>query len=163
MFFLNRRASVPWPGQARGRRSRLADPLCPWGERATACSGPWLSSRWRSVEKGIPALIRNHIDVVKNLVNSAENIQADGLPECLARDLIWLCVIFYIHIAGYNYDKNTDNDLKELQGLIKQKATIPELDPVSQQVPDSAPSVDKNSMAETIGQPETISNPWPIP
>jgi hypothetical protein len=141
----------------------LAGRLCPWGERATACSGPWLSSRWRSVEKGIPALFRNHIDVVKNPVNSAKNVQADGLPECLARDLIWLCVIFYIHIAGYNYDKNTDNDLKELQGRIKHQATISELDPVSQQVPDSAPNVDKNSMAETIGQPETISNPWPIP
>jgi predicted ATPase len=120
-------------------------------------------SRWRSVEKGIPALIRSQIDVDKNAVDSAEIIQADDLPDYLTQDLIWLCVLLYTHIAGCNYDKNTEDVLKELQGHIKHQATIPELDPVSQQVPDLAPNIDKNSMAETIGQPETIPNTWPIP
>jgi hypothetical protein len=120
-------------------------------------------SRWRSVEKGIPALIRNQIDVVKNPVNSAESIQADDLPDYLTQDLLWLCILVYIHIAGCNYDKNTENDLKELQGHIENQVTKSELDPVGEQVPDLAPNIDNNSIAGPIDQPETTPNPWPIP
>ena len=120
-------------------------------------------SRWRSVEKGIPALIRNQIDVVKNPVNSAESIQADDLPDYLTQDLLWLCILLYIHIAGCNYDKNTENDLKELQGHIENQVTKSELESVGEQVPDLTPNVVNNSMAETIDQAETIPNRWPIP
>jgi hypothetical protein len=120
-------------------------------------------SRWRSVEKGIPALIRNQIDVVKNPVNSAESIQADDLPDYLTQDLLWLCILLYIHIAGCNYDKNTENDLKELQGHIEKQVTKSELESVGEQVPDLAPNLVNNSMAETIDQAETIPNRWPIP
>ena len=120
-------------------------------------------SRWRSVEKGIPALIRNQIDVVKNPVNSAESIQADDLPDYLTQDLLWLCILLYIHIAGCNYDKNTENDLKELQGHIENQLTKSELASVGEQVPDLVPNVVNNSMAETIDQAETIPNRWPIP
>jgi hypothetical protein len=120
-------------------------------------------SRWRSVEKGIPALIRNQIDVVKNPVNSAESIQTDDLPDYLTQDLLWLCILLYIHIAGCNYDKNTENDLKELQGHIENQVTKSELESVGEQVPDLTPNVVNNSMAETIDQAETIPNRWPIP
>ena len=120
-------------------------------------------SRWRSVEKGIPALIRDQIDVVKDPINSAESIQADDLPDYLTQDLIWLCILLYIHIAGCNYDKNTENHLKELQGHIESQVAKSKLDPVGEQVHDLAPNVVDNSMAETIGQTETIPNPWPIP
>ena len=120
-------------------------------------------SRWRSVEKGIPALIRNQIDVVKNPVNSAESIQADDLPDYLTQDLLWLCILLYIHIAGCNYDKNTENHLKELQGHIENQVTKSELESVGEQVPDLTPNVVNNSMAETIDQAETIPNRWPIP
>jgi hypothetical protein len=120
-------------------------------------------SRWRSVEKGIPALIRNQIDVDKNPVNSAESIQADDLPDYLTQDLIWLCILLYIHIAGCNYDKNTENHLKELQGHIENQVTKSELESVGEQVPDLTPNVVNNSMAETIDQAETIPNRWPIP
>ena len=120
-------------------------------------------SRWRSVEKGIPALIRNQIDVVKDPINSTESIQADDLPDYLTQDLIWLCILIYIHIAGCNYDKNTENLLKELQGHIENQVTKSELDPVGEQVHDMAPNVVNNSMADTIDQAETIPNPWPIP
>jgi hypothetical protein len=120
-------------------------------------------SRWRSVEKGIPALIRNQIDVVKNPVNSAESIQADDLPDYLTQDLLWLCILLYIHIAGCNYDKNTENDLKELQGHIENQVTKSELESVGEKVPDLAPNLVNNSMAETIDQAETIPNRWPIP
>jgi hypothetical protein len=120
-------------------------------------------SRWRSVEKGIPALIRDQIDVVKDPINSTENIQADDLPDYLTQDLVWLCILIYIHIAGCNYDKNTENLLKELQGHIEIQVTKSELDPVGEQVHDLAPNVVNNSMAETIDQAETIPNPWPIP
>jgi hypothetical protein len=120
-------------------------------------------SRWRSVEKGIPALIHNQIDVVKNPVNSAESIQAYDLPDYLTQDLIWLCILLYIHIAGCNYDKNTENHLKELQGHIENQVTKSELESVGEQVPDLTPNVVNNSMAETIDQAETIPNRWPIP
>jgi hypothetical protein len=120
-------------------------------------------SRWRSVEKGIPALIRDQIDVVKDPINSAESIQADDLPDYLTQDLLWLCILLYIHIAGCNYDKNTENHLKELQGHIENQVTKSELDPVGEQVHDLAPNVVDNSMADTIDQAETIPNPWPIP
>jgi hypothetical protein len=120
-------------------------------------------SRWRSVEKGIPALIRDQIDVVKDPINSAESIQADDLPDYLTQDLIWLCILLYIHIAGCNYDKNTENHLKELQGHIESQVAKSKLDPVGEQVHDLAPNVVDNSMAEAIGQTETIPNPWPIP
>jgi predicted ATPase len=120
-------------------------------------------SRWRRVEKGIPALIHNQIDVVKNPVNSAESIQADDLPDYLTQDLIWLCILLYIHIAGCNYDKNTENHLKELQGHIENQVTKSELESVGEQVPDLTPNVVNNSMAETIDQAETIPNRWPIP
>ena len=120
-------------------------------------------SRWRSVEKGIPALIRDQIDVVKDPINSTESIQADDLPDYLTQDLVWLCILLYIHIAGCNYDKNTENHLKELQGHIENQVTKSELDPVGKQVHDLAPNVVNNSMAETIDQAETIPNPWPIP
>jgi hypothetical protein len=120
-------------------------------------------SRWRSVEKGIPALIRNQIDVVKNPVNSAESIQADDLPDYLTQDLLWLCILLYIHIAGCNYDKNTENLLKELQGHIENQVTKSELESVGEQVHDLAPNVVNNSMANTIDQAETIPNRWPIP
>ena len=120
-------------------------------------------SRWRSVEKGIPALIRDQIDVVKDPINSAESIQADDLPDYLTQDLIWLCILLYIHIAGCNYDKNTENHLKELQGHIENQVTKSELESVGEQVPDLTPNVVNNSMAETIDQAETIPNRWPIP
>jgi len=120
-------------------------------------------SRWRSVEKGIPALIRAQIDVVKDPINSAESIQADDLPDYLTQDLIWLCILLYIHIAGCNYDKNTENHLKELQGHIENQVTKSELESVGEQVPDLTPNVVNNSMAETIDQAETIPNRWPIP
>jgi hypothetical protein len=120
-------------------------------------------SRWRSLEKGIPALIRDQIDVVKNPIKSTESIQADDLPDHLTQDLIWLCILLYIHIAGCNYDKNTENHLKELQGHIENQVTKPELDPVGEQVHDLAPNVVNNSMAETIDQAKNIPNPWPIP
>ena len=120
-------------------------------------------SRWRSVEKGIPALIRNQIDVVKNPINSTESIQTEDLPDHLTQDLLWLCILLYIHIAGCNYDKNTENDLKELQGHIENQVTKSELASVGEQVPDLAPNVVNNSMAETIDQAETIPNRWPIP
>jgi hypothetical protein len=119
-------------------------------------------SRWRSVEKGIPALIRDQIDVVKNPVNSAESIQAGDLPDSLTQDLIWLCILLYIHIAGCNYDKNTENHLKELQRHIENQVTIPELDPVGEQVSDLASNAVSNSIAETVDQPENIPNLWPI-
>ena len=120
-------------------------------------------SRWRSVEKGIPALIRDQIDVVKDPINSTESIQADDLPDYLTQDLVWLCILLYIHIAGCNYDKNTENHLKELQGHIENQVTKSELDSVGKQVHDLAPNVVNNSIAETIDQAETIPNPWPIP
>jgi hypothetical protein len=120
-------------------------------------------SRWRSVEKGIPALIRNQIDVVKDPINSTESIQADDLPDYLTQDLIWLCILLYIHIAGCNYDKNTENLLKELQGHIENQVTKSELDPVGEQVHDLALNFVNNSMAETTDQAKNIPNPWPIP
>jgi len=120
-------------------------------------------SRWRSVEKGIPALIRNQIDVVQNPINSTESIQTEDLPDHLTQDLIWLCILLYIHIAGCNYDKNTENLLKELQGHIENQVTKSELESVGEQVHDLAPNVVNNSMANTIDQAETIPNRWPIP
>jgi len=120
-------------------------------------------SRWRSVEKGIPALIRDHMNVAKNSNDSAEIIQSSDLPEYLTHDLIWLCIRLYVHIAECNYDTNAEYHLKELQEYIENQVIIPELDPVSQQVPDLVPIVDINSMAEPIDQRETIPNSWPIP
>ena len=120
-------------------------------------------SRWRSVEKGIPALIRVQIDDVENPPNLAESIQANDLPDYLTQDLIWLCILLYIHIAGCNYGKNTENYLKELRGHIENQVIISGLDRVGQQLSGSAPNVVNNSMTETISQPETIPNPWPIP
>lgn len=120
-------------------------------------------SRWRSVEKGIPALIRVQIDVVENPLNSAESIQADDLPDYLTQDLIWLCILFYIHIAGCNYDRNIENYLKELRGHIENQVIISGLDPVGQQLSGLAQNAVNNSITETISQPETMPNPWPIP
>ena len=120
-------------------------------------------SRWRSVEKGIPALIRVQIDVVENPLNSAESIQADDLPDYLTQDLIWLCILLYIHIAGCNYDRNIENYLKELRGHIENQVIISGLDPVGQQLSGLAQNAVNNSITETISQPETMPNPWPIP
>jgi hypothetical protein len=119
-------------------------------------------SRWRSVEKGIPALIRVQVDVAENLLDSADIIQSDDLPEFLTNDLIWLCILVYTHIAGCNYDNNAEVLLKELQGHIATQAIIPERDLVSHEVPNLASSNDTSSMAEPIDQPETIPNLWPI-
>jgi hypothetical protein len=120
-------------------------------------------SRWRSVEKGIPALIRGQIDVADNSLDSAEINQSDDLPEYLTNDLIWLCILVCTHIAGCNYDNNTDVLLKELRGHIETQAIIPGRDLASHEVLNLASSNDINSMAEPIDHPKTIPNPWPIP
>jgi hypothetical protein len=111
---------------------------------------------WSSNEKGIPWLIRQHVESDKERVKERIDEANRELPNYLTQDLIWLSLCLYAHIAECNHDLETKKHLNNFQDFIKsQREILLQATAVIQNV-DSLPCPESNNTAEYA------SLEWPI-
>jgi hypothetical protein len=128
---------------------------------------PRYKTRWRSETEGIPALLRKAInpessankpeqnDITESPVNLGVSIEAAHIPDYLTRDLIWLCVCIYAHVAKCNLDKESEEALNIFQRFIKGQGKEFQWSPGD---PNSAnPSCSESDDLSVYTAPE-----WPI-
>jgi hypothetical protein len=80
----------------------------------------YFKARWRSDSKGIPHRVRKSIEAAR--VDAAEAVERKGqplpLPEYITQDLVWLCVVVFVHVAEANHDRDAVAKLREFKEWI---------------------------------------------
>jgi hypothetical protein len=133
---------------------------------------PYRKDSWASNQKGVPWFLRQEIEkdkaaerrrkvVVRNPAvsdNSQTKVEPQViqyLPGYLTADIIWLCVCIYAHIAEFNHDHESKNELKHFQQFIKDYGRESQ-EPLGDLTGDSQPCAGSANRAESAA-PE-----WPI-
>jgi len=80
----------------------------------------YYKDRWRSDSKGIPHRVRKSIEAAR--VDAAQAVERKGqplpLPEYITQDLVWLCVVVFVHVAEANHDKDSAAKLRSFKDWI---------------------------------------------